>query len=758
MLAVPYRTPPPLSEEPLVSIFIFCLNGAKSIRRAADSILKQPYRNVEFVVQDGLSTDGTLEILRGYNDDRIKIVSEKDKCPGDAMFRVLRRCRGELIGCCLSDEEFLPNAIVEAVEYFKKNPEAGALQRDWLVTDLQGHIYDSGQGGAWSPVDYLAQYYVQHIGSAFFRTAAFHDVGLLTHDWAWDCAEYEVWARFGDKYRIDYVPGVNVKAAVGHDGQLSNPTTLPTHVGRGWARMVYNFYKESWLLQGDEGLRNYIGVGMLKCIAGSPLAKNSQDKLAELVRYYQEELGLGRPIVASLDLCRKLHIAGKSDLSISLVQQVLQQDPHQWEAYHLLARLLVERGIFDQAFPFWEKARRSGDRDEHLRYLRARVQSPRGEAPQLLEKQREWAVDLPVPALPVWTAPTPAPSGKLRLGVHAADWSRQEVRLQLAPLLRELDRSRFELFCYGTGGEGIPEGEFHPTGTLDDGAFAGLARSHGLDVLVETSGMRPGHRWAALAARCARVQASYLGHCATTGVPNVDYLLADVATFPEGEEAHALERVARVPGCLTAFDLGGEVPTASPWESTGWMTFGCLEAGPCLNQEVLNLWITLLGSVPQSRLLLCNEEVHLGDVHNHIRAQFEKYRIARNRLLVFSRRDEALAANLHAQIDIALDPFPANGTVGTALALARGVPVVALRGNRFASRMGASLLAAAGLPELAAATPRDYLAQAAALARDPERLRRLRAELPAQARAHGLTDLPGFARRWEGAVAAMAGR
>ena len=779
MPPIPYRIPPPLScKEPLVSIFMFCRNGSRSIRRAIESLLNQPYRNIEFVIQDGLSTDGTLEIFREYQDERIKLVSEKDSGSDEAMYRALRRCRGELIGSCLSDEELLPNAIVEAVEYFHQNPEAGATQRDWFVTDLDGNITPNGcdingnptgscQGVPFCQLDYLARNYFMHYGSAFFRTAALHDVGLVTHDWALDCGESEFWTRFGDAYRIDYLPGMNSKFSTGHEGQLSNLATFPQSAAsaQGWVRMVRNFYKESRLLQGDDALRDYIGIGILRRVSRSHLTKKSPEKFAELVKSFQEEFGLNLKLKPSFDLCEKMHRAGKSDVAINLLQKLLRENPTDWPSYHFLADLLAERGMIDQALPLWQKSLTQGSRDEeqpaHLHYLAARIQSPRLHATALLEHQREWAATLASLPLPAFTAPDPTSTERLRLGVHAANWASEEARRQILPVLRELDTERFDLTCYGGPDDALPEitsARTVATASLSESDFAALIRSHRLDVLIELSGTNPGHRWTALAARCAPIQVGYLNHFATSGVPNVDFLLADAVTFPEAEETFTTEKVHRLPGCFTCFDFEPVQQSESPWTKNGFITFGCLEQASRLNPEVLNLWITLLGTLPQSRLLLCNEEVHLADVHNHLRAQFEKYRIARNRLLIFPRRDETLAANLHDQIDIALDPFPHTGTLGTAAALARGVPVVTLRGDRFSSRLSTSLLTAAGLPELVANTPRDYLIQAAALAHDPLRLRQLRADLPTLARTHGLTDIPRFTRQWEAAITSLAGR
>ena len=99
--------------QPLVSIISFCKDRHSTIRRSIESVLNQSYQNLEFVIQDGASTDGTLEVLREYaeRDKRIKLVSEADTGADEAFWKVLHRCKGEIMGTCLSDEELLPDAV-----------------------------------------------------------------------------------------------------------------------------------------------------------------------------------------------------------------------------------------------------------------------------------------------------------------------------------------------------------------------------------------------------------------------------------------------------------------------------------------------------------------------------------------------------------------------------------------------------------------------------------------------------------------------
>lgn len=249
--------PDPVSSpvQPLVSVISFCKDRASTIRRSVESVLNQSYRNIEFVVQDGASTDGTLEILKSYDDPRIKIISEKDSGPAEAFWKVMTRCQGDFIATCLSDEELLPGAIEKAVGYFKADPTVGAITCDGYVTDMEGNIVNEFNAGTFNIVDYLFGWYCPFWPGSFFRRQALIDVGLHTHKWTIECLEFETWCRLGTQHVVKHVPERMSKYAV-HATQLSNTKHYFHEHFDNRARVITEMFSKEGFFGDDEVKRN----------------------------------------------------------------------------------------------------------------------------------------------------------------------------------------------------------------------------------------------------------------------------------------------------------------------------------------------------------------------------------------------------------------------------------------------------------------------------------------------------------------------
>jgi predicted O-linked N-acetylglucosamine transferase (SPINDLY family) len=356
------------------------------------------------------------------------------------------------------------------------------------------------------------------------------------------------------------------------------------------------------------------------------------------------------------------------------------------------------------------------------------------------------------------------------------------IRYMMAGVFQAHDRECFEIYGYSpfalpqdiargfdvirdtsTAASDPERVIFHKTPMMSHAAFRRMVLADRIDVLVELTGFSPGHRFPAMAARCAPVQVSFLNHTASSQVPNVDYVLADEICLPVsgGFEAHYSEEIYRLPGCFFCFDYrGSKYPAIAkpPSLTRGYVTFGCFGFGGKLNRHLLQLWADLLRQIPSARLHLQNVQMTNEHSRRFLAERFRSFGVAPERLTLAAGVDRQSLLKVYADIDISLDTWPYCGGNSIAESLWHGVPVITLKGDRFASRYGASLLAAAGCADLVADSPEQYIAIAKRLAGDPAHLAHLRHRLCDMSIEHGLGDSVRFARRLEDAYTDMLSR
>lgn len=375
-----------------------------------------------------------------------------------------------------------------------------------------------------------------------------------------------------------------------------------------------------------------------------------------------------------------------------------------------------------------------------------------------------------VPALP----PLPHPLStqaerRLRLGLISADLRTHSVAFFLRAWFEHRSHDQFELFCYANNARRDDTTEVLERQSdawigcekMKDAALAERIRADRVDILFDLAGHSAGNRMPVFAARPAPLQVSWIGYPNTTGLETMDYRLVDAITDPPGtaDPFHS-ERLIRLPDGFLCYRPPldpARLPLAlPPCTLDAWVTFGSFNNLAKIGADSLQLWGRLLQAVPNSRLLLKSGFVADPSGWDAVTAALHAQGIDLTRVEVLARtasQQDHFA--LYNRIDIALDTYPYNGTTTTCEALFMGVPVVTERGDRHVSRVGASLLARLELDELVASSGDDYVRIAAALAADPERLRRLRATMRARLAASALCDERGQTRTLERALRQM---
>lgn len=356
------------------------------------------------------------------------------------------------------------------------------------------------------------------------------------------------------------------------------------------------------------------------------------------------------------------------------------------------------------------------------------------------------------------------PNPKVRLAILSPDLRTHSCACFLEPLLCHLNPAEFELYLYHDHFVEDSVSLRFRTMAAKWRNFVGqpserveqAIRADKPDILIDLSGHVGGTiRLPLFAKRLAPVQISYLGYPDTTGLNEMDYRFTDSVADPEPDaDRFAVETLVRFSPCAWAYQPPADAPAVAPVQPDGApITFGCFNSPVKFNDTLYATWAELLRRVPGSRLLLKGRDFDEPSVREGVLRQMQAQGLDPQRVTLLSRTittAEHLAQ--YAQVDVALDSFPYNGTTTTCEALWMGRPVVTFAGDRHASRVSASLLTAIGHPELIALDREGYIILAAELAADRTRLGTYASTLRGAMQRSVLLDHAGQSARFAAAL------
>ncbi len=329
---------------------------------------------------------------------------------------------------------------------------------------------------------------------------------------------------------------------------------------------------------------------------------------------------------------------------------------------------------------------------------------------------------------------------RIRVAYLSADFREHPTSYLLAGTIETHDRARFE--AIGLSLMPVDEtamckrmqrafDQFHDIGRLDDAEADRFIRTLKVDILVDLMGFTGFSRSKLVARKPAPINVNYLGFPATSGAAYMDYIIADRYVIPRTLRRYYDEAVVHLPDCFQANDDRRPRPNGSltrndiglPADAIVFCAFNQLhKTAP----EAFECWMKILTTVPNGVIwIYCRDRQAQDNIRQHARLSG----ITADRLFFAARTNYANHLGRLHLADIFLDAFPFNGGATASDALWSGLPIVTLSGRAFASRMAGSLLSAMGFPELIAEDWQQYEEIAVGLARSPETLQRLKAEL-----------------------------
>ncbi|MFA6279852.1 MAG: tetratricopeptide repeat protein [Bdellovibrionales bacterium] len=483
---------------------------------------------------------------------------------------------------------------------------------------------------------------------------------------------------------------------------------------------------------------------------------------------------------ATMNLARILSLQNKNDEALAALKDLAPHHPQRPEIPEAQAKLSQRTENLPHAIAFWQKALalrpdNPEGRGQYLFCCRQVCDWREAPAPDSSLSPNITAILFDDPALQRAAAerycakhfnrlmplppPPPYAHKKLRVGYLSSDFHAHATSWLIAELFSLHDRERFEIYAYSYGIEdhsAIRErlrheaDHFIELNALTPLQCAERIRADEIDILIDLKGHTSGARLDILAHRPAPRQMHWLGFPATTGAPFIDAFVADSVTVPSGSERYFTETVLRLPHTYQINDR--QKKASEPLSKSAYglpdkaLVLASFNQTYKITPEIFSVWCEVLQSVPDSVLWLLESNPFAPDA---LRQEATKHGVDPTRLhfAPAAAQEDHLAR--YGVVDLALDTFPVGGHTTTSDALWSGVPVVTMAGQSFVSRVAASLLTAAELPQLITTNLADYKALALRLSTDHAERKALHNHLTQKRLSLPLFDTPRFVKDFE---------
>ena len=326
-------------------------------------------------------------------------------------------------------------------------------------------------------------------------------------------------------------------------------------------------------------------------------------------------------------------------------------------------------------------------------------------------------------------------NNKINLGILSADLKNgHSITFFLKTILSNYNKDEIEIYLFSNQinanaiSKEISDLVFK---TIDISKLSNLnalnkIREENLDIIIDVMGYTSRNRIGLFKNRVAKKQVLWMGYCNTTGLKNMDYIIADPNLIYKDEKNYYAEQVLYLPEiwnthCGFDFERKENPP---PLLKNNYITFGSFNNPAKINKDVIFCWSKILKEIENSKLIIkCSNDKKKLD---RIESLMEKNGVLDSVILHKRFEDKKDHLNLYNEVDIALDTFPYNGVTTSFEAIWMGVPVITMAGYNFNSRCGESINKNLNMEQLIAKNEDDYVSKAVSLSTDRDKFLNIR--------------------------------
>ena len=351
-------------------------------------------------------------------------------------------------------------------------------------------------------------------------------------------------------------------------------------------------------------------------------------------------------------------------------------------------------------------------------------------------------------------------NNKIKIGFLSSDFKTHPVSFFLKGLLLNFNKDKFEISLISnlhkshydniTDELKLLTKNWININSLSDSEATNLLRSFELDILIDLCGFFRGNRFQVISNRAAKIQACWLGYNNTTGIKNMDYLIADHNLIKKEEEKLYSEKVLFLPKIWNAMTPSDILPEIQ--KNNSIFTYASFNNFHKISDDTIDVWSKILNN-SNSQIILKNpmpssivgEELKLNLLKKFIARGVEKKKI----LFINRKKDFQDHLGLYNNVDVALDTFPYPGVTTTFDAVLMGVPVLTMKGHNLNSRCGESININLQMQNFIAENKDDYFNKALSLQKEKNTLQNFGKNLREKVLKSSLFDTKDFTKSFE---------